>query len=169
MHVQICISIYIIFFIFFTENYVIKSPESAITLSVFSFISFDMWRTSPSVVKLVIRKNRKTPRRDPIWSAHVTKVIWRIVCFYEKEQDVIERYLQSSYVVEWLKFSRKNGLPSMTPFKLSFEDEGLGIPTHFDIFEWRNEEIFFSSIVEWISKFFKRNLWIKVRYALVCT
>lgn len=57
----------------------------------------------------------------------------------------------------------------MTPFKLSFEDEGLGIPTHFDIFEWRNEEIFFSSIVEWISKFFKRNLWIKVRYALVCT
>lgn len=32
-----------------------------------------------------------------------------------------------------------------------------------------NEEIFFSSIVEWISKFFKRNLWIKVRYALVCT
>lgn len=127
------INIYHIFHIFYWKlcNQIARVSDNVI-------ISFDMWRTSPSVVKLVIRKNRKTPRRDPIWSAHVTKVIWRIVCFYEREQDVIERYLQSSYVVEWLKFSRKNGLPSMTPFKLSFEDEGLGIPTHFDIFEWRN-------------------------------
>lgn len=153
------INIYHIFHIFYWKlcNQIARVSDNVICIFI------------QSVVKLVIRKNRKTPRRDPIWSAHVTKVIWRIVCFYEREQDVIERYLQSSYVVEWLKFSRKNGLPSMTPFKLSFEDEGLGIPTHFDIFEWRNEEIFFSSIVEWISKFFKRNLWIKVRYALVCT
>lgn len=70
--------------------------------------------------------------------------------------------------MEWFKFFCKNGLLSMILFKFFFEDEGFGIFIYFDIFEWRNEEIFFLSIVEWISKFFKCNLWIKVRYVFVC-